>query len=667
MQSASTKDQATTRYSVGAGVAFGFAGVLVLMVSLVVVAVLRVNDMNAHLEAIVNSSNVKIEAAHAMIRALNNRAIAMHAIATLRDPFDRDEAYQQFNNEGGRYSMARERLESQPLDREERLILTRIKVLTRDTQPITEQAIDEALAGDADLSFVARTKAIPAQKQIADELDNLVELQQKQAQEVLDDAQHSAVRTVALMLVLGLATISIGVAIAVFASRKASKQAAQLQEQALYDGLTKLANRVLFSERLEQTILRCQRDGQCFALIAIDIDGFKATNDTLGHGAGDRLLQEVAQRLRAALRMSDTVARMGGDEFSVLLPTANSIDGAAAVARKLIDTLKTPMALEQKQLTVSASFGVAIYPEHGTDATALTRHADAAMYAAKRAHSGFEVYQDKFDEKILVEYNLQSELREAASANDQLVLYYQPKVDFADGRLSGVEALVRWQHPTHGLLMPNKFIALAEQAGIIGALTERVLILALQQIRTWQKEGTPTRIAVNVSTMNIQDVSFPGLVERLLAEYATPPELLEFEVTETAVMANPERAVACIERLHVLGIEVAIDDFGTGYSSMTYLKQLRVSTIKIDRSFVADMLTNHSGGVIVRSTIELGHNLGLKVVAEGIEDQRIWDALRALGCDTAQGYYLSRPLAATAIMDWIHQHQRGGSQREQPA
>ena len=640
--------------SLGRGIAWGFAVVLILMVAVIVVGLFRIGDMNDRLAAIVSGNNVKIEAAHAMIRALNNRAIGMHAIATIEDPFDRDEEYQRFNIEGARYSVARERLESGWLDTEERQILARIRALTRATQPVTEAAVIEAMAGRLNLSLTARTKAIPAQNEIAKELDRLAEVQHARTEALHEEAKQNYRNTVALMVLLGFGAVVIGTLVAVLVSRRTQAQAALLHRQALYDNLTELPNRALFADRLEQTLLMNMRRRQSFALIAIDIDNFKGTNDSLGHAAGDQLLQQVARRFRTTLRGSDTVARVGGDEFTILLPTTDNAAGAAAAAQKLIASLKAPFQIDGKELVVGASFGIAMCPEHGIDAATLTRHADAAMYTAKHGHTGFEVYQAEQDKDQREAYNLQVELRRAVTRNDELLLLYQPKVDLGTNQVCGVEALVRWQHPMRGLLTPDRFIALAERNGIVGALTERVLILALQQSRRWQDNGIALPIAVNVSAVDIQDAQFTGLVANLLRAHDVAPQLLELEVTETAVMAYPERAVQCIKGLSALGVQVSIDDFGTGYSSMSYLKKLLVAKIKIDRSFVADMLTSHNDAVIVRSTIELGHNLGLKVVAEGVENAAVLDKLYALGCDSAQGYYLSRPAQAAQVEEWIH-------------
>jgi EAL domain-containing protein (putative c-di-GMP-specific phosphodiesterase class I) len=293
-----------------------------------------------------------------------------------------------------------------------------------------------------------------------------------------------------------------------------------------------------------------------------------------------------------------------------------------------------------------------MFPQHGDDPEVLLRQADAAMYAAKQAQSGYRVYSDDLGHGADDRMALQGELRQAIAGNE-LVLHYQPKIDFNAAQVSGVEALVRWQHPVHGLMAPDKFISLAEQTGLIKPLTKWVMKTALRQYEEWYRAGLILSMSINVSAISIQDPEFPDQMAKMLEDFDVPISQIELEITETAVMSEPVRAVECIRKLSALGFQVAIDDFGTGYSSMAYLKELLVAKIKIDKSFVKDMATNHNDAVIVRSTVELGHNLGLKVVAEGVEDQAAWDKLKVLGCDSAQGYYMSRPLPSTDFLDWL--------------
>lgn len=421
-----------------------------------------------------------------------------------------------------------------------------------------------------------------------------------------------------------------------------------LKRRALYDTLTDLPNRTLFRDRLERAILNAARDEQSLALLIMDLDRFKEINDTLGHHSGDILLQLVADRLRTALRQSDTVARLGGDEFAVILPDAQSADEALRVATKLLDALDLPMVLEGHQLSVGASVGIAMYPGHGNSPETLLRRADVAMYVAKRGRTGFAVYDAEHDRHALSRLSLMSDLRTAIEQRE-LILYYQPKVQLETARVTSVEALVRWPHAQHGLILPDQFVPMAEQTGLIRPLSHLVLNLALEQAARWQHCNLALPVAVNLSMLNMLDADMPDTIAELLGAWGANPASLIIEITESTLMANPARARQTIQRIRSMGSQIAIDDFGTGYSSLAYLKNLPVDELKVDRSFVKDMADNRYDAAIVRSTIELGHNLGITVVAEGVEDGRTWRLLRDLGCDLAQGHYLGRPWPAKQL------------------
>jgi diguanylate cyclase (GGDEF)-like protein len=437
-----------------------------------------------------------------------------------------------------------------------------------------------------------------------------------------------------------------GLALGVFLLLLAGYQR-RLVRLALEDPLTGLPNRELFADRVDQAIRTADRELRPVALLLLDLDRFKDVNDTLGHHHGDQLLCEVGERLRGALREADTVARLGGDEFAVLAPGATA-EGAAWVADKLRAALQQPLSVDGVALDLDASIGIALYPDHGDDAAQLLQHADVAMYVAKQAHVGFMVYDPAVDRHSPRRLALLGGLRRALDRGE-LVLHYQPKADLRTGQVLGVEALVRWQHPDHGLLGAGEFIPLAERTGLIHPLTRWVLDAALGQAAAWQRAGHRLSVAVNVSTRCLLDPAFSDQVRDQLAAWQVPPHLLVLELTESAVMADPARALEVLGRLHALGVGLSVDDFGTGYSSMAYLKELPVDELKIDRSFVGQMATSQSDAVIVRSTIDLGHNLGLRVVAEGVETQHAWEQLTALGCDTAQGYYLGRPVPAEEL------------------
>ncbi|MEO8332587.1 MAG: EAL domain-containing protein [Gallionella sp.] len=425
-----------------------------------------------------------------------------------------------------------------------------------------------------------------------------------------------------------------------------------MRHQAQHDALTNLPNRVLLHDRLQQAILICRREKKTLALIMMDLDRFKSINDTLGHHSGDLVLQQVAKRLLYVLRVSDTVARLGGDEFAILLPSVNGHTGVVITAKKIIEAVKEPLKLENQMLHISASLGIVLFPEHGDDPAALMRCADVAMYSAKNAQTGFEIYNVEQDLENTRKIYLQNDLRGAIEGN-QLILHYQPKIDLATNRVCSVEALVRWQHPTEGLVFPDDFVPIAEQNSLIKLLTREVLRMALRQLSKWKTTGLALPVAINISGVNLQDPTFSDQVVEILGEFSVSPSMIEMEITETAIMEDPMSAIKTVNKLRDIGIVISIDDFGTGYSSMAYLKKLLVAKIKVDKSFVMDMAKNANDLVIVRSTIELAHNLGLTVIAEGVESEEILEQLRSLGCDVAQGYYMSRPISADKLNEWL--------------
>jgi len=425
-----------------------------------------------------------------------------------------------------------------------------------------------------------------------------------------------------------------------------------LTEQAFSDQLTGLPNRTLLHDRTEQVLRAAARHGGSAGLLLLDLDRFKEVNDTLGHHHGDILLQQVAARLTGVLRGSDTVARLGGDEFAVLLPHIHSVADATATAEKITAALDAPFTLEGLSLEVDASVGVAVYPDHADDPAQLLQRADVAMYAAKSGHLGHVVYDFGLDRHNPQRLGLVGQLRRAI-ANHELVVLYQPKADARSGAVLGAEALVRWQHPEHGLLGPNEFIPLAETTGVIRPLTSYVLTTALRDCRAWREAGHDISVAVNVSARCLLDLELPREIQRLTTELDVPTDRLVVEITESVIMSDPNRALEVLNRLHALGVRLSIDDFGTGYSSLAYLKSLPVQELKVDRSFVTHMRERHSELAIVRSTVDLGHNLGMHVVAEGVEDAATWQELNALGCDEIQGYFLGKPMPATTVVDWL--------------
>jgi len=422
---------------------------------------------------------------------------------------------------------------------------------------------------------------------------------------------------------------------------------------AYHDLLTALPNRTLLQEHLQQAIKNARREHKIVALSLMDLDRFKEINDTLGHNRGDVVLQQVGLRLQHALRDSDTVARLGGDEFAILLTLTDTAHWGI-VARKIIQALESPFVIEGIPIAVETSIGIALHPDHGDSAEALIQRADIAMYVAKQHKSGFVLYEPTLDQHSPRRLALMGELRQAIDQR-HLRLHYQPKVDLKTGRVTGAEGLLRWQHAQHGFIPPDQFITPAEQTGLIFPLTRYVLEEAIQQCCAWRQTALTICTAINLSARNLQDPDLPRQVTELITPLGLDPCGLELELTESAIMMNPPRAMEVLTRLHEMGVALTIDDFGIGYSSLAYLKKLPIGTIKIDKSFVLGMMANENDRVIVRSTIDLGHNLGMKVVAEGVENQAIWDQLSAFGCDLAQGYHISRPMPAADLPVWLTQ------------
>jgi diguanylate cyclase (GGDEF)-like protein/PAS domain S-box-containing protein len=436
------------------------------------------------------------------------------------------------------------------------------------------------------------------------------------------------------------------------AEQELIRQSQLNEHQALHDPLTGLPNRLLFGERIGQAIRHAERHKSKLAVVLMDIDRFKEVNDSLGHSAGDHLLTKVGERMRDAVRASDTVARLGGDEFGLLLPELTDGDGALPVITRIRAALERPVYVHSLPLAVEASIGIAIYPDHGTDAQSLIQKADVAMYDSKRDSASHTFYDEDSHEYDVTRLTLVAELRRAI-ASRELLLHYQPKAALESGEVRSVEALLRWAHPERGMVYPDSFIPIAQETGLIGPLTLYVIEEALRQGRQWRDAGLDLSISVNLSTRNLLDRDFPNQVAALLTRWGMGPEWLELEVTESSMLANPTRAKAVLNELSELGLRLSIDDFGTGYSSLSYLRQLPVDEIKIDRSFVMGMGEQADDAVIVRSTVDLGRNLGLEVVAEGVETLDLWNTLRELGCNTAQGYFLSKPVAADELTSWL--------------
>ncbi|GAA2717464.1 MULTISPECIES: bifunctional diguanylate cyclase/phosphodiesterase [Streptomyces] len=432
-------------------------------------------------------------------------------------------------------------------------------------------------------------------------------------------------------------------------------------EEQLRDPLTGLPNRQWLLERTWTALDEAEQAGARTALVLIDLDRFRSVNDTLGHLAGDRLLLQIAERLRLALPRDAEAARLGGDEFAVLLPVTDSLTSAQRVARSLVADLGSPLDLDGLTLVLEASAGVAVYPDHALDAEGLLRRADVAMYQAKRDRSGVEVYEARRDGNTPDRLGLLGDLRRALEAGD-VELHYQPKVGF-DGHVEGLEALVRWVHPERGRVSPDEFIAIAESSGLMPRLTEYVLETALGQVAKWRAMGLEVPVAVNVSPRDVHTPGFAGSVAARLARHGVPPGALQLEITEHVLLEDPQRAADTLAGLTGHGVKMSLDDFGTGYSSLVHLRRLPVSELKIDRSFVARLAIDNEDAEIVRCTLDLAHSLGLLVVAEGVEDDETWERLRDLGCDAVQGWLVAAAMPPDETTAWLRLRHESGWRR----
>jgi len=627
---------------------------LSLMMALTVIGLYFVAQANNRLHAVVENQNVKTQLASTIQTALAQRALSMHAVAVISDDFEKEEERLRFDAFGGMYAEARDRIEKMPLTPKEKAILADMRQLTKAARPVLENVMDLALSGQQQaMQEKLRNEAMPKQRLIGERAAAFIRLQQSQAAVALRNADASFQQAVTIILILSACIVAVGFAISHIVNRRVTAQGQQLATQALYDTLTGLPNRLQLLQRLEQQVAHAQQSKAAFAVMLMDLNHFKEVNDSLGHEFGDLLLKEVGARLVETMRPDDIIARLGGDEFVILLHGLTQ-ENAAQAAEKVLICLDRPFLIEQQIIDVGASLGMSFFPEHGQTPSALLREADIAMYVAKRGGSSFAIYSPEQDKISRDDFSLKGELREAIFGN-QLSLHFQPKIDHRQHRVIGFEALARWTHPQRGFVPPDKFIPLSERAGLIGALTRWVLKEAIEHLAAFHAQGHRLSMAVNLSASNLHDPELVDTVIALLQEAGIQPQYLVLEITESAVMSSPSDGIRSLHRFSDAGISIAIDDFGTGYSSLAYLKQLPVDELKIDKSFVMNMCNDDNDAVIVRSTIDLAHNLGLKVTAEGVENRETWEILTTLGCDTSQGYFMSKPQAVERMNLWLRE------------
>ncbi|HEY3828353.1 MAG TPA: EAL domain-containing protein [Solirubrobacteraceae bacterium] len=471
---------------------------------------------------------------------------------------------------------------------------------------------------------------------------------------------------IALLVFLGLALLwAILFRIVASASRRLRRQTRENDRLARYDPLTGLPNRTLFRERVAQALGGSGPAARACAVLLLDLDAFKQINDTLGHRTGDEVLREVARRLQTPLGPDALLARLGNDEYAILQPLAGGASDVLALAAAAQAAMEGPIALDGVALNVEVSIGIAVAPDHAHDADTLLQRADMALDHARARRGRVEVYSPEYDQSGAARLALLGEVRPALERGE-FVLFYQPQLDLASGRVSSVEALLRWRHPQRGMVAPLEFISLIEQTALVGPVTLHVLELALRQLAAWRADGLDLGISVNLSARNLHDPELAGQIAALLRSHAVPAAALTVEVTESAAMADPEIAVGLLQTLRTLGVGVSIDDFGSGHASIAYLARLPASELKIDRSFVSRMCESPRDAAIVRTTIDLARHLELRVVAEGIETAEVCERLAAMGCDTGQGYLISRPAPAEELTPWLRERVQGTPDHEHP-
>lgn len=532
----------------------------------------------------------------------------------------------------------------------------RLRAEQADYRQAADRLIELVTDRNPDAIRQDRLEVTPAYYTLQQDITDVSRAHHSEAQRLVAELRNVQTRIFAvtsLGFALGLTLVAMIWRIMLGYQRRVLEHAAASQHQALHDPLTGLPNRLLFERRLEDALEATVGSDQRLAVMLIDMNGFKHVNDTLGHQAGDEVLIETGHRLGQVCRGGDTVARLGGDEFAVLLPTVATFEAAMEIAERATGALRRNYLLPAGSAAVSGSVGMVLGPDGVEDAEDMLRHADAAMYRAKTTGKGVAVYDAEIDTDQPDRMALFGDLRALLDGGDphgQLVLYYQPQVQIADATVTAAEALVRWRHPKLGLLLPDAFLAVAETGGLEIPLTYHLLRIAVGEASRWHTESRPLIVSVNVPPKCLLDEAFVGQVRSALAEVRLPPSLLRLEITESGMTTDPDRALAVLRRVQGDGVQVSIDDYGTGFSSLNQLKRLTADELKIDRTFIQDLATDPGDAIMVRSAIDLAHNLGLFVTAEGVEDLTALAMLRDLGCDQVQGFALAHPVPADLLL-----------------
>jgi diguanylate cyclase (GGDEF)-like protein len=640
----------------------GFVTQLLLIVFVTAIGLQQLGVTTANFNQVVEVHMLKQNLTRSMVLDARERTMSLLLMAQIEDPFERDELLMKFHKHGGTFVTARQALLALPLSDRERQLIDRQAELTRQAVPAQNQVID-LLSVDRTREAAERVlrEANPAQNRVLETLALLDAETQRAALAASQKAHKDHMAARLWIFLLSGTALLVGLLVAVLAFSFANRISREREQLATHDTLTGLPNRTMFIDRLEQSLIRARRHQTLVGVMFIDLDRFKRVNDTLGHDSGDQLIRAVADRLLSAVRADDTVARMGGDEFVVIINDVTALNPILQVVEKVLATVSAAYILDGRELFSSCSIGVSIYPNDGATSSDLLKHADTAMYHAKNnGRNRFQLYDATMNAMAEERLQLETDLHHAKERGE-FVFHYQPQLDLESGRIHGVEALIRWQHSQKGLLAPAAFLGMLEETGEIVSVGRSLLIAACQQTAQWHAAGfADLEVAVNLSGVEFWHDDLLVTVRTALEQSGLPAHALQLELTEGIFMEDIDQAVERILALKALGITVAVDDFGTGYSSLAHLKRFPLDVLKIDRYFVKDIHHAPVNEALVSSILALCRGLDLGTVTEGIENREQLDVLRRLGCQVVQGYFISRPVAAEAILallkhDWLQE------------
>jgi len=640
----------------------GFASQLLLILFVTVIGLQQLGTTMDNLNKVVDVHMRNQELTKTMVVAARERSMIMLMLTRIEDPFERDEMLMLFDSKGAQFSSARQALLQQPLQETERELIAQQGRLTNVAVPIQNQIID-LIRNDhtRDAAEIALGQAIPAQNAVMAALSQLDAETQRVSTAASNKAREDH-RVARLWIYLLSATaLLVGVLVATVVFYFATRISREREQLATHDTLTGLPNRMLFMDRLEQSLIRAKRHQTLVGVMFIDLDRFKRVNDTLGHAAGDRLICGVARRLRETVRADDIVARLGGDEFVVVISDVVALNPILQVVEKVLATVTEPYKLDGHEIFSSCSIGVSVYPYDGTASVDLLKYADTAMYHAKNGgRNRFQLYDAAMNAMAEERLQLETDLH-YAQERGEFILHYQPQLDLENGRIHAVEALIRWQHPNKGLVEPEGFLGMLEETGQIVDVGRSLLLAACHQTASWHAAGfNGLGVAVNLSGKEFWHGSLIDNVRDALVQSGLPPQSLQLELTEGIFMEDVDAAVGRIQALKALGISVSVDDFGTGYSSLAHLKRFPLDVLKIDRYFVKDIHHASANEALVRSILTLCKGLNLGTVTEGVENREQLESLRNLGCQIVQGYFISAPVPAEAVLallgrDWLQE------------